>query len=101
MCITTIRTMDIATIQMMISRVTMIIFDSAPVARSQAKMLCSRLDKFREVTIDFEGINWMGQGFAHQIFVVFQRNNPNMKLIPTNMSEDVEKMYAHVMKTTL
>ena len=93
--------MDIATIQMMISRVTMIIFDSAPVARSQAKMLCSRLDKFREVTIDFEGINWMGQGFAHQIFVVFQRNNPNMKLIPTNMSEDVEKMYAHVMKTTL
>ncbi len=36
-------------------------------------------------------------GFAHQIFVVFARKHPEIKLEPVNMSEDVAKMYAHVM----
>ena len=51
---------------------------------------------FREVEIDFSGVDWMGQGFAHQIFVVFQNGHPEMKLIPINMNESVEKMYRHV-----
>ena len=47
-------------------------FETAPVSRSQAKRLCSRLDKFREIELDLEGLDWIGQGFAHQVFVVFQ-----------------------------
>ena len=73
------------------------IFDASPVSRSQAKRVCNRLEEFKEVEIDFDGIQWMGQGFAHQIFVVFARKHPDIKLEPVNMSEDVAKMYAHVM----
>lgn len=72
------------------------IFDSSPISRSQAKRLCNRLDKFEEVVLDFDEVEWMGQGFAHQIFVVFAKNNPQIKLVAENMSESVEKMYLHV-----
>ena len=75
------------------------IFDSAPVSRSQAKRICNRLDCFSEVVFDFEGLEWMGQAFAHQLFVVYQKSHPNTVLEPINMSENVEKMYRHVMQT--
>ncbi len=74
-------------------------FSSSPVSRSQAKRLCNRLEEFEEVELDFEGLDWMGQGFAHQLFVVFAREFPQVKLLPINMSEAVEKMYKHVMQT--
>ena len=71
-------------------------FETSPVSRSQAKRLCSRLDRFREVELDFEGTDWIGQGFAHQVFVVFQNEHPEIRLIPLNMNEDVGRMYRHV-----
>ena len=73
------------------------IFDSSPVSRSQAKRVCNRLDRFEEVTLDFDGIDWMGQGFAHQIFVVFAREHPELRLLPIHMNPAVEKMYRHVL----
>lgn len=73
-------------------------FDSAPVSRSQAKRVCQRLDEFEEVIFDFDGLSWMGQGFAHQIFIVFQNDHPDITLTPINMSKDVEQMYLHVTK---
>ena len=73
-------------------------FESSPVSRSQAKRLCSRLDRFREVTLDFSGLDWIGQGFAHQLFVVFQNEHPDIHLQPIGMTEDVEKMVRHVLQ---
>ena len=73
------------------------IYDSSPVSRSQAKRLCNRMDRFEEVTLDFDGLEWMGQGFAHQLFVVFQHEHPEIRLLPVNMSPPVEKMYRHVL----
>ncbi len=72
------------------------IFDGSPVSRSQAKRVCNRLEKFKEVLLDFGGIQWMGQGFAHQLFVVFANEHPEIQLIPINMNEDVTKMHIHV-----
>lgn len=72
------------------------IFESSPVSRSQAKRVCNRLERFKEVVLDFEGIDWMGQGFAHQLFVIFRREHPDICLITEHMSEAVEKMYLHV-----
>ncbi|MCD7745706.1 MAG: DUF4325 domain-containing protein [Lachnospiraceae bacterium] len=72
------------------------IFDSYPVSRSQAKRVCNRLEKFQEVIIDFDEVQWMGQGFAHQLFVVFANEHPEIKLTPVGMNEDIEKMYIHV-----
>lgn len=73
------------------------IYDGSPVSRSQAKRLCNRLDRFSEVMLDFDGLDWMGQGFAHQLFVVFAREHPEIRLLPRNMSPAVEKMYRHVL----
>ena len=73
------------------------IFDSSPVSRSQARRVCNRLDKFNEVILDFDELEWMGQGFAHQIFVVFAKENPEIKIEPVNMNENISKMYDHVM----
>ena len=72
------------------------IFDTSPVSRSQAKRVCNRLEKFKEVIIDFEGVQWMGQGFAHQLFVVYAREHLDIKIVPINMNEDITKMYNHV-----
>ena len=73
------------------------IYDSSPVSRSQAKRLCNRMDRFEEVTLDFDGLEWMGQGFAHQLFVVFKHEHPEVRLLPENMNTAVEKMYLHVL----
>lgn len=72
------------------------LFEVSPVSRSQAKRVCNRLEKFKEVVIDFDGLEWMGQGFAHQLFVVFAKQNPDIKLLPINMNEEITKMYTHV-----
>lgn len=71
-------------------------FDKSPVSRSQAKRVCSRLECFKEVELDFDGLEWIGQGFAHQLFVVFAKNHPDIKLDPVNMSDEVIRMYNHV-----
>ena len=75
------------------------IFDSAPVSRSQAKRVCNRLEKFQEVILDFDEVSWMGQGFAHQLFVIFNNLHPEIKLIPINMNEGVTNMYSHVINS--
>ena len=68
-----------------------------PVARSQAKRLYFGFDKFESIILDFEGVDDIGQGFAHELFVVFKRNNPDIELKCINMNESVSKMLAHVM----
>ena len=77
------------------------IFDSDPISRSQAKYVCNRLESFKEVIVDFAEIGWMGQGFAHQLFVVFANSHPDIVLTPINMNEDVTKMYNHVVSGTV
>ncbi|MBE7013785.1 MAG: DUF4325 domain-containing protein [Ruminococcaceae bacterium] len=75
------------------------VFDASPVSRSQARRILSSLDKFKEIVLDFDMIEWIGQGFAHQIFVVFKNQQPQIQIIPVNMNEDVTKMYYHVINT--
>ena len=72
------------------------VFDKAPVSRSQAKRLCHRLEDFEEVVLDFSDISWTGQGFMHEVFVVFRKKNPKVSLNPINMLPDVAAMYRHV-----
>lgn len=71
-------------------------FESTPISRSQAKQLCDGLEKFEEIILDFSDIAWMGQGFAHQIFVVFENAHSEIVIKPINMNIDVTKMYNHV-----
>ncbi len=75
------------------------IYETYPVSRSQAKRLCHRFDRFQEIELDFDGITEIGQGFAHEIFVVFQNCHKDIKLVPINVSENVGKMINHVKNT--
>lgn len=74
-------------------------FETYLVSRSQAKRLSERLTEFKEVVIDFEGIELMGQGFAHQLFVVYSKQHPDIKFEVVNMNINVSKMLKHVTAT--
>jgi anti-sigma regulatory factor (Ser/Thr protein kinase) len=65
-------------------------------SRSQAKRLISRFNLFREVVLDFSGIEFIGQGFADEVFRVFANTDSNVKLLPINCAKDVENMIRHV-----
>ena len=73
--------------------------DASPVfvSRSQARRLIARLERFETVILDFSGIDSIGQGFADEIFRVFQRNHPHVKLTPVNCTDEVNQMIRHVM----
>ena len=70
--------------------------DGYPVSRSEAKRLAAAISRFEEVELDFAGVENLGQGFAHELFVVFARNNPNIKLLPVNCNTTVEGMIKRV-----
>ena len=69
------------------------------VSRSQAKRLVRGLEKFREVVLDFEGVEIVGQGFADEVFRVWARRNPDVLLIPAGMSEAVAFMVERAIRT--
>ena len=69
--------------------------DREPVSRSQARRICDRLEQFHEVILDFEDVTFLGQGFADEMFRVFQNEQPQLKLTPVNMAADVQKMYLY------
>ena len=52
--------------------------------------------KFREIIFDFRGISFMGQGFADEVFRVFQNAHPDIKLTAVNANASVEGMIRHV-----
>lgn len=67
-----------------------------PVARSQARRICNRLDEFKEVILDFNRVEVMGQGFADELFRVYALAHPQVMLRPVNMTSEVERMIRHV-----
>lgn len=62
------------------------------VSRSEAKRLGTRLDQFTEIVVDFQGVREVGQGFVDELFRVWQRDHPEVRLLPVNMSPAVEHM---------
>ena len=62
------------------------------VSRSQAKRLLARLYKFKEVVLDFQGVDTIGQAFADEIFRVYKMHHPEVRFVPCRMSQPVERM---------
>ena len=62
------------------------------ISRSQAKRLLARVDLFRSVLFDFEGVETIGQAFADEIFRVFARSHPNIELIPISATPQIQQM---------
>jgi DNA-binding Lrp family transcriptional regulator len=62
------------------------------ISRSQAKRLLARFERFREVVLDFEGVPEIGQAFADEIFRVYTKEHPEVKLTAIRANPEVEKM---------
>ena len=69
-----------------------------PVSRSQARRLCNRFDEFKEVILDFSGVEEMGQGFADELFSKYIERNPDIKITVLNENDKIAHMIAHVQK---
>ncbi len=67
------------------------------ISRSEAKRVVLGLDKFEEVVLDFKDVDTIGQGFADEIFRVWQNNNSKIKITFENTGNDVEFMIKHVL----
>jgi len=62
------------------------------VSRSQAKRVMARLERFKEVVLDFEGIEEIGPAFADEIFRVFWSDHPETHIRPINTTDEVLRM---------
>ena len=78
------------------TRVQVKLFQKQYVSRSEARRLIHGLDKFAEVILDFNGVKSIGQGFADEIFRVFQKAYPNIVIKTENVSPTLEPMISHV-----
>lgn len=74
--------------------------NEALVSRSQAKRLLARLDRFKTVVLDFEGVEQIGQGFADELFRVFVRAHPNVEIVPARANPQVNSMIRRAQSTT-
>ena len=50
--------------------------DENLLSRSQAKRLVARIDQFKNVELDFSGVDEIGQAFADEVFRVFGKTHP-------------------------
>lgn len=62
------------------------------VSRSQARALLIGLEKFKEATLDFEGVDNVGQAFADEIFRVYALRHPEVQIRYVNANKNVEFM---------
>ena len=71
----------------------------SPVSRSEGRRLGELILKFKEVDLDFTGVEEVGQAFCHEMFVVWQGRNPDIKLNVLNAEDDVLRMIKRVINT--
>lgn len=61
-------------------------------SRAQARRVASRLQCFRRVELDFDGLADIGHGFADELLRVFQHQHPEVDLVPVNMAPAVARL---------
>jgi anti-sigma regulatory factor (Ser/Thr protein kinase) len=62
------------------------------ISRSQAKRLLARVELFRTVIFNFEGVQEIGQSFADEIFRVFVKHHPEITILNSNANPEVHRM---------
>lgn len=71
-------------------------FGDNMISRSQAKRVVEGLEKFDEITLDFKDVVTVGQGFADEVFRVWQDKFPRIKIKYRNANENIEFMIKRV-----
>jgi anti-sigma regulatory factor (Ser/Thr protein kinase) len=73
--------------------------DELLISRSQAKRLLARVDKFKIVIFDFDGIDQIGQAFADEVFRVFNNRHPDIQLHFIRTRPNVEDMIVRALSS--
>ncbi len=71
-----------------------------PVSRSEARRLLESISVFTDINLDFSGVEEIGQGFAHELFVLGKQKYPHINLKTTNTCKTVENMIKRVISTS-
>lgn len=71
------------------------------VSRSEAKRLLAGLDRFKEIVLDFAGVEEVGQGFADEVFRVWAGRHPSIRLQPVHLAPTVRFMVDRARRTPL
>jgi anti-sigma regulatory factor (Ser/Thr protein kinase) len=66
------------------------------VSRSQARRLLARLDKFKNVMLDFHDVRHIGRAFADEIFRVFVAAHPGTHIEPFNHNKLIDRMIREI-----
>ncbi len=77
-------------------RVELLQHGSEFLSRSQAKRFALGLEQFQRVELDFTGVDLIGQGFADQLFRVWQSEHPDITLEVTGTNRGVALMISRV-----
>jgi anti-sigma regulatory factor (Ser/Thr protein kinase) len=62
------------------------------ISRSQAKRLLARVELFKIVVLNFEGVPTIGQAFADEIFRVFANAHSEIELVHIHANSEVKRM---------
>ncbi len=71
-----------------------------PVSRSEARRLLGSISLFYDIDLDFSGVEEIGQGFAHELFVLGKQKYPHINLRTVNTCKTVEDMIKRVINTS-
>ncbi len=71
-----------------------------PVSRSEARRLLESISVFTDITLDFAEVEEIGQGFAHELFVLGKQKYPHINLKTANTCKTVEDMIRRVINTS-
>ncbi|MCX6118553.1 MAG: STAS-like domain-containing protein [Proteobacteria bacterium] len=55
-------------------------------SRSEARAMLQDVESFDRVVVDFRHVDRVGNGFLHEIFVVFQSQHPSTSIEPRNLN---------------
>jgi hypothetical protein len=66
------------------------------ISRSQAKRIMNGMERFAIVEVDFTGVENIGQGFADEMFRVWQFFHKDTVVKPTHAGEKVKKIISRV-----
>lgn len=73
--------------------------DENLISRSQAKRLLNRFERFKEIVLDFNGVEMIGQAFADELFRVFALEHPSTNISYINTNDQINFMISRAEST--
>lgn len=78
------------------TKVSLYKIDTDFISRSQARRIVFGLDKFKKIVLNFKGVDTIGQAFADEVFRVWHRFHPGIKIEYRNANKNIEFMIKRV-----